>query len=279
MSDDPRRMRCMEVWGGNRATNSNFEMPGLELRVFCRPHAGADRGGDVYYVSSCASGRISRMLVADVSGHGESVGELGIGLRDLMRRSINVIDQSQFVETLNESYAAWTETHFATAVVMTFFSPRRTLTVSSAGHPSPLVYRIETGVWEVFEDSEKSRPRTGLPLGVSEDAPFGQVTTRLEDGDMLLCYTDSLSEARDRDGNMLGPRGVCSLANTVGNAETVVSDLMHGIARLSPDNLKDDDVTVLLCRATGSGVPVMNNLLAPFRLLGGIASNVTSRRS
>ncbi|QDU39276.1 Phosphoserine phosphatase RsbU [Maioricimonas rarisocia] len=269
-------MRCMEVWGGNQPTNSHFEMPGLELRVYSRPHAGADRGGDVYYVSSCASGRISRMLVADVSGHGDSVGELGIGLRDLMRRNINVIDQSQFVEALNEAYAAWTETHFATAVVMTYFSPRQSLTISSAGHPSPLIYRAATGKWQVFEDSEKRRPRRGLPLGVSEDAPFGQVATRLEQGDTLLCYTDSLSEARDREGNMLGPHGVCERAQSIGSGENVVAELMDSIAELDPSNLLDDDVTVLLCRANGSGVPVMNNVFAPFRLLGAIASRITA---
>ncbi|MFG0335834.1 MAG: PP2C family protein-serine/threonine phosphatase [Maioricimonas sp. JB049] len=275
MPVDTRQMRCMEVWGGNTATSSHFEMPGLELTVFSRPHDGADRGGDVYYVSSCASGRISRMLVADVSGHGASVGKLGGGLRDLMRRKINVIDQSQFVKALNEAYAAWTESHFATAVVMTYYSPRQRLTVSSAGHPSPLIYRAASGRWQVFENSEKRRPPRGLPLGVSEDEPFGQVTTRLEDGDALLCYTDSLSEARDRNGSLLGPRGVCEQVQTVGIGENIVAELMDNIAALAPANLLDDDVTVLLCRANGSRVPLVNNVLAPFRLLRGLVSKST----
>ena len=57
----------------------------------------ADAGGDVYYVSACATGRITRLLVADVSGHGANVRDTAISLRDLMRQYVNHIDQTRFV--------------------------------------------------------------------------------------------------------------------------------------------------------------------------------------
>jgi hypothetical protein len=59
----------MKVWGGNRATWSQFSVPGLDLWVHSEPFRSSDGGGDVYYLSSCASGRITRILLADVSGH------------------------------------------------------------------------------------------------------------------------------------------------------------------------------------------------------------------
>ncbi len=59
----------MEVWGGNRATWSQFSVSGLDLSVQSEPFRSSDGGGDVYYLSSCASGRITRMLLADVGGH------------------------------------------------------------------------------------------------------------------------------------------------------------------------------------------------------------------
>ena len=43
------------------------------------------------------SGRITRMLLADVSGHGELVSQVAIGLRNLMRRNVNYVKQTRFV--------------------------------------------------------------------------------------------------------------------------------------------------------------------------------------
>ena len=44
------------------------------------------------------------MLLADVSGHGAEVAELGRGLRDLMRKNVNVIRQKRFVEGMNRQF-------------------------------------------------------------------------------------------------------------------------------------------------------------------------------
>src|SRR3954464_850963 len=124
------RMSCMEVWGGSEAADAAVNLPGLDAWVFSRPYEQASAGGDGYYVSSCATGRINRLLVADVSGHGEKVHAVAIQLRDLMRRYVNFLDQSKFVLNMNgrfvESSAAGC---FATAVVTTFFAPTRTLSL------------------------------------------------------------------------------------------------------------------------------------------------------
>ena len=83
------RMACMEVWGGTRATSSHFVVPGLDVWVYSQPHLGHESGGDVYYLSSCASGRITRLLVGDVSGHGAEASPVATKLRDIMRKNVN----------------------------------------------------------------------------------------------------------------------------------------------------------------------------------------------
>src|SRR5258706_11775090 len=65
-----QHMTCMEVWGGNQFTTQGVEFGGLDTWVYSKPYGEAHSGGDVYYASSCATGRISRLLVADVAGHG-----------------------------------------------------------------------------------------------------------------------------------------------------------------------------------------------------------------
>src|ERR1700675_2805989 len=145
----PQQMTCMEVWGGSQLTTRRVEMGGLDAWVYSKPHGQAQRGGDVYYASSCATGRINRLLLADVAGHGNAVAATAADLRTLMRRFVNRLDQGEFVRLLNQQFGALSrQGGFATAVVATFFEPSRRLTVCNAGHPRPLLYRAAQRKWD-----------------------------------------------------------------------------------------------------------------------------------
>src|SRR5437762_14360996 len=89
----PHTMRCLEVWGGNQAVDNGVVMAGLDAWLYSRPFRDQSAGGDLHYVSSCAAGMVTRVLVADVSGHGESVADAARALRGLMRRYVNYVDQ------------------------------------------------------------------------------------------------------------------------------------------------------------------------------------------
>ena len=135
-------MQCMEVWGGSQLTSQSVEFGGLDAWVYSKPYGNAQHGGDVYYASSCATGRITRLLLADVSGHGTKVAATAADLRTLMRRFVNRLDQAEFVRLLNQQFVGLSKQGaFATAVVTTFFAPSRRLTVCNAGHPRPMLYR------------------------------------------------------------------------------------------------------------------------------------------
>src|ERR1700684_1025274 len=131
MTDSPtQHMQCMEVWGGSQIESSGVELAGLDVWIYSKPFGQAPRGGDVYYVSSCASGRISRLLLADVSGHGKSVASTAADLRTLMRRFVNRLDQTEFVRLLNQQFTALSKDGaFATAVVATVFERAREMGV------------------------------------------------------------------------------------------------------------------------------------------------------
>ena len=66
---DAKHLQCTEVWGGFETVDRPLQMPGLDGCVYSRPFRGG-AGGDVHYVSSCGAGVYSRLLLADVSGHG-----------------------------------------------------------------------------------------------------------------------------------------------------------------------------------------------------------------
>src|SRR6202051_3239350 len=110
-------MQCMEVWGGSQLTERVVQLGGLDAWVYSKPFGQAQHGGDVYYASSCATGRISRLLLADVSGLGNTVASIAADLRTLMRRFVNRLDQAEFVRLLNQQFAALSKTQtFATAI-------------------------------------------------------------------------------------------------------------------------------------------------------------------
>ncbi len=276
-------MQCMEVWGGNQPADSGVVMAGLDAWVYSRPYGEATGGGDIHYVSSCATGRITRLLVADVSGHGEAVSETAGKLRALMRRYVNYIDQTRFVRALNDEFTAMAhEQRFATAVAATFFGPTHELSLCNAGHPPPLGYEAKTGQWRVLEQtaSKPGKSRGGakplggpanLPLGILDMSQYEQFSMRLREGDMVLCYTDSLIEAKDEKGEWLGTDGLLEIIRTidVSDPSAFIKRLLLKIAAKAPGNLNDDDVTALLFRHNGLAprISFFKKAMAPLRVL------------
>ncbi len=253
MSDDPRHMQCMEVWGGNTAMDSAVAMPGMDAWVFAQPFGdSSDGGGDVYYVSSCSTGRITRMLLADVSGHGVAVADTGRMLREMMRQHVNRVDQTGFVRKLNEAFGDVAKAGgFATAVVMGYFAPTRTLSLCNAGHPPPMHYRAADEQWRPlsFEDASPNRDAIAdLPLGVQPDTSYSRTRVRLEQNDFVLCYSDSAIESRDASGVMLGVAGLAAALNGLGavTEDTALPRLREHLRAMNADNLAGDDVTLML---------------------------------
>jgi phosphoserine phosphatase RsbU/P len=259
MNDSPaEHMECMEVCGGSQLTARGIVIGGLDAWVYSKPHGQARRGGDVYYASSCAAGRITRLLLADVSGHGKPVAAIAADLRMLMRRFVNRWDQSEFVRLLNQQFSILSKKGtFATAIVSTFIAMSRKLILCNAGHPRPVLYRASKAEWSLLGDEGPARVSGpfNLPLGILSMTEYEHFEIELEPGDCVVTYTDALIESSDADGEMLGENGVLRLLNLLGDVkpEKLIDALLGEIAERYPENLSNDDVTVLMVRAKGGG--------------------------
>ncbi|REJ93756.1 MAG: serine/threonine-protein phosphatase [Planctomycetota bacterium] len=266
---EPHRMQCMQIWGSNRAIDSAVTMTGIDVRIVSRPFEGNEQGGDVYYLSSCASGRISRILLADVSGHGAQAADVARTLRELMQKHANHISQSRFCERINEEFTASAKLgYFATAVVLTYFAPRETLSVSSAGHPPPLHYHRETGRWSLLAaGDEPAESGRSLPLGITSHVEYSQSSVKLNMGDLVICYSDAFSEAHRANGEMLQSGGLLQLLidAPVEQPDHVIPWLIDRLRRENAANLTNDDATVALITPNEETVPLRDNLLAPWR--------------
>jgi serine phosphatase RsbU (regulator of sigma subunit) len=244
----------MEVWGGNEAAEARVEVPGLDAWVLSVP-AGHAAGGDLHYFSNCATGRISRFLLADVAGHGPSVAAIAAKLRELLRKSVNFVSQERLVGGLNRGFLELSEDpFFASAVIGTYWAPNDWLLLSNAGHPRPLRYRAGRGEWETIDVRPRRVPGgpRNVPLGVVPDAAYDQVGLKLAAGDVVLCYSDALLDARRADGERLGEERLLELLRRTDAArpEALARALVDAVSAWAGD-APVDDCTVLVLRHTG----------------------------
>lgn len=149
--------------------------------------------GDYYDVIQREDGRLA-LVIADVSGKGMPASLLASNLQASLRAQCELSDSpSDILKRVNRQLHAATDSmHFATAF-LAFFCPReRRLVYSSGGHDSPV---LVTGSGQVRRLEEG-----GLPLGAFDFGEYSEGDLTLDEGDLLLLYTDGLTETKSPDG-------------------------------------------------------------------------------
>jgi sigma-B regulation protein RsbU (phosphoserine phosphatase) len=246
----------MELRGGNHLAVYTALLPGLVGWVSCRPLDPSPRGGDLYYLSACSNGVIARVVLADVAGHGEVVSAAAVRLSDALRQHVDHWDQSALIRQINDSFLNVAErVQFATAFLASFYSATGELLFTNAGHMPPLWYRAATREWSFMSDSTSlSKEIVDLPLGLIAGTGYTQTAVQVEPGDLLVLYTDGISEACDESGEQLGLDGLLSIAQTLPTESAVAAGkmLLAAVARYrGVEPAADDETVVVLQRDTG----------------------------
>lgn len=252
------------MWGGNQSTSQRVRVTGNDVFVFSRVCGQDPQGGDVYYLTNCASGLITRFAIADVAGHGKEAGETADSLRRLMRKYINMSNQTRLAQSLNKSFGELARNgRFATAILGTYFAPTKHLILCNAGHPRPFLYRAAESRWiaidasipgAVAESASRDVGIRNLPLGIIEPAGYEQVAFPIAAGDMLVLYTDALLEAADPTGKMLGEAGLLDLLTRLGpgDPEVLAKAIHEAVLARRGGAALDDDATVAVMRHDGA---------------------------
>jgi serine phosphatase RsbU (regulator of sigma subunit) len=250
-----KRLDCAETWAGNECTTSLVEMPGMIGWVRSIPSGPGDAGGDVHYVSVCDSCIVSRVALADVSGHGEAVVVYGELLRELMQRHLRALEQVSLMRDLNRAVLeALDMVHYATMVAVGWHGRRGLLVVTNAGHPPPLRYRVALDEWSWFESqraTEQGRP-VGAPLGLLPDISYERLIVKPLPGDLVLLYSDGVSEATNAAGEELGRDGLLTLARALdtSSAEVFGEQLAAALDTFRDGVEAADDETIIVLQTT-----------------------------
>ncbi|HUE00973.1 MAG TPA: PP2C family protein-serine/threonine phosphatase [Bryobacteraceae bacterium] len=257
-ADRVYRLACMELHGGNHLADYSAELPGLAGWVSCRPLQPAASGGDLYYLSACSHGVIARVVVADVAGHGETVSAAAVNLRDALRVHLDDWDQSLLIRRLNDSILRGApHSRFATAFLASFYRESGELLFTNAGHMPPLWYRAASREWTLLADSTPySKEIMDLPLGMIAGTSYSQTAVQLEKGDLLLLYTDGISESVDASGEQLGLDGLLSIAShlPVESAAAAGHALLAAVEGFRGAVPSADDETVVALERRGESV-------------------------
>jgi serine phosphatase RsbU (regulator of sigma subunit) len=203
-------------------------------------------GGDLYDVVACGAGRWG-VVMADVCGKGPTAAALTALIRHTLRAEIDHgLDPAEVLHRLNRAMlhaAGAAPARFATVVLaqLTVDADGASVRLASAGHPPLLIHR---------GDRVEPVPAPGTLLGVYPDVDLTEVTFRLDRGDMMVLYTDGVTEARGVDG-MYGTERLTRLLRSLPAepADAVADALLDDVVGFQRGRLRDD-VAILVVEAT-----------------------------
>ena len=225
--------------------NAPLRLPCVELAGFCAP--ASQVGGD-YFDYFENAGTVD-VVIADVSGHSVGAALLMTEVRSTLRvealKASAAVSPSEVLGDLNELlYDDLTRSEsFITMLYMKYDPGRRRLTYANAGHNRAILLRSLDGRPTML-DAE------GLVLGALRNVDFEEKTIELVSGDLLLLYTDGVTEAQNAGGEFYGvERLVASLRLHKGlELESVVKALLEDTRSFCGDHPLDDDIAIVVMK-------------------------------
>ena len=124
-------------------------------------------------------------------------------------------------------------------------SPAGQLTYCNAGHNPPMLFT--RGTVQRLEEG-------GMVLGLFGHAQFAQATLSLDPGDVLVVFSDGVSEATDVAGEEFGDDRIlsCIGANLHLDPAALLDQLLAAVRQFTEGTIQRDDVTALVLRYTGT---------------------------
>lgn len=223
------------------------DIPGFEVAAFYSTSARA--GGDYYDFFPLKDDGVG-VFIADVSGHGTPAAVLMAITHAIAHARPGThtppIELLKYLNTrLSCSYTRGRS--FVTAFYAVIDPSTRTLTYSRAGHNPPRLVRGNR-IMSLEENG-------ALPLGIFDGQPYSQTSVALEKGDLLLLYTDGITEANapiqpDQSRELFGVERLDRLLAgcTDGSAESCVSRIRAELASFCQNAPQMDDQTLIAIR-------------------------------
>jgi sigma-B regulation protein RsbU (phosphoserine phosphatase) len=201
-------------------------------------------GGDYFDFMSSISDRLG-ILVADVSGKGLAAALVMVSFRAYMHATvINEFAMRVVMTRVNRLvYDSTAGDRFITTFYGLVDPVHKRLLYINAGHNPPLLLH-QDGSRELLEDG-------GIPLGVLADAHYSESIVNFRPGDILVLYTDGVTEARDARDESFGVERLEQVvrANAERRAHEICDSITSAVREHSSEiGGLEDDLTVSIIK-------------------------------
>ena len=224
------------------------DIAGLEIAGMMQPARGV--GGD-YYDYILIDANTIQVIVADVSGKGVPAALLMSATAAATRlganRDQNMLEQ---VQRLNSGILSLSDDgRFVTLLIAEIDTRKRMIQYVNCGHNPALLFQASTGT---FTRLNSSCP----PIGLSPDESCELASADLSPGDMVLFYTDGVTEAENKFGEEFGIERLSEVLRRGSSlsAENLMDDIYKAAADFCGDEF-NDDVTIVVIKCDFSSSP------------------------
>jgi sigma-B regulation protein RsbU (phosphoserine phosphatase) len=221
------------------------DIRGIDLAAFSRPSEII--GGDYFDFFQFQDGTPG-LVIADVSGHGVSAGILMGSLQTILRTfAPDTNSPAEIVERINRFYIHNINfTTFVTVFLARFDPAARTLAYVNAGHNPP--------AWFGQQHGETRWLMPNIPaVGLVEDFHPQSQSVTLSDGDVILFYTDGVTEAVNPLNEQFGSHRLSDLIqhNKDLSASDMIQVVRQGLSAFGENKRLEDDATLIALKYSG----------------------------
>jgi len=218
-----------------------YNKAGIQIKGFTRAAKGV--GGDYFDYIDIDENRVGA-LISDVSGKGVPASLVMVMIRTVFTSYITRkdIDCASVVRAINDSLSAdFAIDKFATLFLMIYDRATEELAFSNAGHGPLFCYRAE-------KHACTRSALDGVPIGIMEDVEYKQARVKINPGDMVILYTDGITEMRNPEREEYGINRVqkLMLEHNRLNAEDFARLLVEDVEKFQKDAPPHDDMTLLV---------------------------------
>jgi serine phosphatase RsbU (regulator of sigma subunit) len=206
-------------------------------------HSSKQVSGDYYDIIRLENGRVC-LAVADVAGKGVPAAILMANLQAALRTNLELeTDPDKIMEALNRLLYGHTPSESFATFFLAVLDPRNhRMTYANAGHSYPVLVGAN-GLPRLLEESD-------LVLGMLENVPFGERRLKLKPGELLVIYTDGLTEAMNRGEELYGEERLLDFLRRHHGMglEEMGKRLVDEVDAFTGGVERSDDITVVLVR-------------------------------
>ena len=239
------RIQCTEIWGGIKNQDADACSSGLTASLYSSACDGG-KGGDIYYLSVCGEDKLTRIAIADVVGHGESVSAVSQWLYDTLQDRMNDPDNNELLSSMNTVAVEHGLQAMTTASIIGYYSADTQGRFAYAGHMPALLKKNGDDSWSEV-DLPDAAGLSNMPLGVLAETAYIQEQLPLNHGDRLFLYTDGVIEAPNDQFELFGRERLLEVLNEAGDVslQDLKARVLDAVRTHTGGSLRHDDVTIL----------------------------------